>query len=203
MFLHRLSTNGCYSLVDMQLRFDEVKATQIACMFLRLRGGRMHYIKLIKLLYLLDREALDRWGIPVTTDHFASMDHGPIVSRIFNLITDDKPTPVWGKYVSAPLGDHEIELRKDSVPISTDRLSVAEENLVREIFEQFGHRNRWDLINNHMHKLPEWRDPEGSSIPIHIRQVLMALGHNRDDIAAILRELRTETVSQQILSPAI
>jgi uncharacterized phage-associated protein len=187
----------------MQLRFDEAKATQIACMFLRLRGGRMHYIKLIKLLYLLDREALDRWGIPVTTDHFASMEHGPIVGRIFNLITDDKPTPVWGRYISAPLGDHEVELRKNSNPMSTDRLSSAEEELVREIFKEFGHRDRWDLIENHMHKLPEWRDPQGSSFPIHIRQILTALGHSEDDIRATLRELRTETVAQQILSPAI
>lgn len=185
----------------MQLRFDEAKATQIACMFLHLRGGRMHYIKLIKLLYLLDREALDRWGVLVTTDRFAAMEHGPIVSNIFNLITDDKSTPVWSRYISAPLGDHEIELRNNS--ISTDRLSDAEENLVREIFEQFGHRNRWDLIENHMHKLPEWRDPGVSSYPIHIRQILVALGHKRDDIDAILRELRTETVAQQILSPAI
>lgn len=188
----------------MQLLFDEAKATQIACMFLRLRGGRMHYIKLIKLLYLLDREALNRWGIPVTTDHFASMEHGPIVSRIFNLITDDKPTPVWGRYISAPLGDHEVEILKDSRPISTDRLSPAEENLVLEIFKEFGHRERWDLIDNHMHKLPEWKEPpQGSSIPIHLRQILSALGYSDDDIRATLRELRTETVAQQILSPAI
>lgn len=163
----------------------------------------MHYIKLIKLLYLLDREALDRWGIPVTTDRYASMHHGPIVSNIFALITDDKPTPVWGRYISAPLGDHEVELKSDCTQISTDRLSLAEEKLVQEIFEQFGHRERWDLIENHMHKLPEWRDPEGSSFPIHIRQILVALGHSDDDIRATLRELRTETVAQQILSPAI
>jgi hypothetical protein len=131
------------------------------------------------------------------------MDHGPIVSKIFNLITDDKPTPVWGRYVSPPLGDHEVELRKDCPPISTDRLSIAEEKLIQEIFEKFGHRDRWDLIDNHMHKLPEWRDPEGSSFPIHIRQILIALGHSEEDIRATLRELRTETVAQQILSPAI
>jgi len=186
----------------MKMLFDEMKATQAACMFLRLRGNRMHYIKLIKLLYLLDREALGRWGIPVTTDHYASMEHGPIVSNIFNLITDDKPTPVWGRYISAPLGDHEVELRQDSGPISTDRLSQAEEKLIEEIFENFGHRNRWDLIENHMHKLPEWRNPEGSSFPIHIRQILLALGYGEDEIRVTMRELRTETVAQQILSPA-
>lgn len=28
----------------------------------------MHYLKLLKLLYLADRRALLRWGIPVTWD---------------------------------------------------------------------------------------------------------------------------------------
>ncbi len=68
------------------LRFDEEKATEAAALILSLRGGQMHYMKLIKLLYLLDREALSRWGIPVTTDTYVSMDHGPVVSAIYNLI---------------------------------------------------------------------------------------------------------------------
>jgi hypothetical protein len=52
----------------MVLRFNERRATEAAARFLKLRGGKMSYLKLIKLLYLLDREALLRWGRPVTTD---------------------------------------------------------------------------------------------------------------------------------------
>ena len=46
----------------------------------------MSYLKLIKMLYFLDREALLRWGRPVTTDRYVSMDNGPVVSRIYDLI---------------------------------------------------------------------------------------------------------------------
>src|ERR1039457_6692110 len=70
----------------MKLLFNEAKATQAATQFLRLRGGRISYIKLIKLLYLADREALIRWGRPITTDCYVSMDVGPVVSRIYDLI---------------------------------------------------------------------------------------------------------------------
>src|ERR1017187_9578590 len=87
----------------MGLRFNEAKATQAASFFLKLRGGQMHYIKLIKLLYLADREALIRWGIPFTTDRHVSMDNGPVTSRILRLITEDCPKPFWSKYISAPL----------------------------------------------------------------------------------------------------
>jgi len=170
------------------LRFDETKATQAAAYFLALRGGQMHYIKLVKLLYLADREALIRWGIPLTTDRHVSMDHGPVTSRILGLITEDKPKPVWSQFISAPLGEYEVRLLK---PAPTDRLSRAEEKLMTEIFEEYGRRNRWDLIDNVMHKLPEWQDPQGSSIPISFRDILRAGGDSEDEIRSVLKELQS------------
>jgi uncharacterized phage-associated protein len=170
------------------LRFDEAKATQAAAYFLKLRGGQMHYIKLIKLLYLTDRTALLRWGALVTTDRHVSMDNGPVTSRILNLITEDRPKPIWSEYVSAPLGEYEVRLLKEA---PTDRLSRAEENLMREIFEQYGHRSRWDLIDNVMHKLPEWRDPHGSSIPLSIRDILEAAKEDEAQIRAVIKELHS------------
>jgi len=183
----------------MRLRFDEAKATQAAALVLKLRGGQMHYVKLIKILYLVDREALRRWGIPVTTDHHASMDNGPIVSKILDLITEENPKPVWSRYISPPLGDYEVKLLSNDVP--NDRLSRAEEKLIDDVYKEYGHKNRWEIIA-YMHKLPEWRNPHGTSIPIHYRQILQALGHGEDEIKAILRELRALTVAEEILHPA-
>jgi len=170
------------------LRFDEAKATQAAAYFLRLRGGQIHYIKLIKLLYLADREALLRWGSPITTDRHVSMDNGPVTSRILNLITDDRPKPIWEKYISAPMGDYEVKLVQEA---PTDRLSRAEEKLMHEIFDKYGHWNRWDLIHKVMHKLPEWSKPNGSSTPIHLRDILQAAGEDEHQIRAVLRELHS------------
>jgi hypothetical protein len=46
------------------------------CHGLRNQYGRADVLlKLIKLLYLLDREALLRWGRPVTADRYVSMDN--------------------------------------------------------------------------------------------------------------------------------
>lgn len=181
----------------MALRFNEAKATQAAAFFLKLRGGQMHYIKLIKLLYLADREALLRWGLPFTTDRHVSMDHGPVGSRILNLITEDRVKPVWSEYISAPLGEYEVRLLKDA---PTDLLSRAEENLMTEIFENYGHRNRWDLIDNVMHKLPEWRNPCGTSIPITIREILLAGGEEDYDIRAIVKEIHSMGETEEILA---
>ncbi len=183
----------------MGLRFDEAKATQAAGLILTLRGGKIHYLKLIKRLYLVDREALLRWGAPVTTDRYVSMDDGPVVSNIYSLITEDKQKPIWAKYISPPVGDYEVKLQTDNTP--TDRLSRAEENLIREIYAQHGYKNRWDIVD-YCHKLPEWQDPHGTSIPIHIRMILRAAGQDEDHINAVLRELRAMANADETLSGA-
>lgn len=174
------------SLIAMAHRFDEAKATQAAAFILKLRGGQMHYLKLIKLLYLADRQALIRWGIPITTDRYVSMDNGPVLSNVLNLITEEVPKPVWGRFISAPLGEYEVRLLENA---PTDRLSRAEENLLREIYEQYGHRNRWDIVKNVMHTLPEWTYPEGSSVPISIREIMEGAGEDEEDVKAVVREL--------------
>jgi len=168
--------------------FDETKATQIAAYFLKLRGGQMHYIKLIKLMYMTDREGLLRWGLPISTDRHISMKNGPVLSNVFNLITDDRPKPFWSQFISPPMGDYEVRLLQEA---PTDSLSRAEENLMQEVFAQFGHRNRWDLIENVMHNLPEWRDPGNSSLPIQIRDILKAGGESEQEIRAVLKELQS------------
>lgn len=172
----------------MHLQFDETKATQIAAYLLRLRGGQMHYMKLIKLMYLADREAILRWGVPITRDRYVSMDNGPVLSRVLNLITDDRPKPVWSEFISAPLGEYEVKLLRDA---PTDALSRAEEKLLDEIFQMYGYRNRWELIENVMHKLPEWQNPNKSAIPILIRDILKAGGESEDEIRVVLRELHS------------
>lgn len=169
--------------------FDEAKATQVAAMILKLRGGRMHYIKLIKLLYLVDRASLLRWGTIVTTDQHVSMDQGPVGSNLYRLITEEaRNVPFWSQYISAPLGEFEVALKTQDIP--RDRLSNAEEHLIEEIYERYGYRNRWDIIDNVMHKLPEWQNPEGTSIPIRIEDILEPEGETPEEINTIKRELR-------------
>ena len=44
------------------MKFNEKKTTQAASRFLTLAQGQMNYMMLIKLLYLIDREALMKIG---------------------------------------------------------------------------------------------------------------------------------------------
>lgn len=183
----------------MVLRFNERRATEAAARILKLRGGRMSYLKLIKLLYLLDREALLRWGRPVTTDRYVSMDNGPVVSRIYGLIREE-PAPgtdsIWRQYISPP-SNYEVVLTTEP---ETEELSRAEEALIEEIFSKYGKLSRWDLVNL-SHDLPEWQDPNGSALPIQYRDILRAGNKTESEIAAVESELEALAVAEAMLQP--
>jgi len=182
----------------VRLRFNEAKATQAAARFVKLRGGKMSYMKLIKLLYLLDREALLRWGRTVTTDR-VSMPQGPVVSQIYDLITEEQPAGLescWRAHISEP-HNGEVELLKEPSP---DDLSKAEEDLIEEIFRIHGTKNRWDLVR-YCHDLPEWRDPEGGALPIQPADILRAGCKTEEEVTAIEEELRSLAAIEAMAQP--
>jgi uncharacterized phage-associated protein len=172
---------------SMRLHFNEVKATQAAARLLKKRGTRMKYLKLIKLLYLADREALSRWGRPITTDHYVSMDNGPVLSEVLKRI-DDGSAPgeqtFWTSHI-IPCGDWDVQLIADP---ADGQLSEAEDEVLDLIFDQYGHRNRWAIVD-FVHTLPEWQDPSGSAIPIEYREILKAVNKSEEEIQAIENEL--------------
>jgi uncharacterized phage-associated protein len=95
------------------LRFNEKKATQAAAYLLKRRGGTMSYMKLIKLLYLADRKALVRWGRPITTDRYLSMERGPALSHVLDLATDGEnpgSDSIWAAVISEP-SNYEVSLK--------------------------------------------------------------------------------------------
>ena len=186
--LHRDKNSGTLlPIMNTRLRFNERKATQAAAHLLRLRGTEMSYMRLIKLLYLADREALLRWGRPITTDTHVSMDRGPVLSRVLDLATDgDLPgeTSIWATHITEP-ERHSVRLRSDP---GAEELSTAEAQLLDEIFERYGAKSRWELVEL-THHLPEWTNPQGSAISIQCRDILKAGGKTDLEIAAIEDEL--------------
>jgi uncharacterized phage-associated protein len=181
----------------MRLRFNERKATQAAGLLLQLRGGKMSYMKLIKLLYLADREALLQWGRPITTDRYFSMNRGPVLSRILDLATDgeDPGSPsIWSNHISEPAG-YEVRLQTDA---GCDELSEAEVGLLKKVSQTHGNKSRWEMVDL-THTLPEWKNPQGGAIPITYRDILRAGGKTELEIAAIEDELEGVALAENLL----
>ena len=169
--------------------FNERKAAQVAHLLLTLRGGRMSYLKLIKLMYYIERAALIKWGRPVTFDRIVSMDNGLVLSETLSLITGDaRPEnhKDWGELVSPPVN---FEVAALDAETDYDELSDAEETLIRAVFAEKGKKGRWELVDEH-HTLPEWIDPDGSSIPLTFDEILKKSGQRSySDIEMIGNEI--------------
>jgi uncharacterized phage-associated protein len=169
-------------------QFNERKATQLAAAFIERSGGSLNHMKLIKLMYLADRTALLSWERPITGDDYFSLKHGPILSTTLSMISDEhNPSSenFWFDYIKKQ-GDYEVSLVKPCPP--TD-LSVAEVAVIDEVFSQYGHYDKWDLVK-HLHEvLPEWNDPGPSSFPIYIRDILEGEGRSSQEIARVESDL--------------
>src|ERR1700733_6102264 len=140
----------------MKLAFDEPKATQAAALFLRLAGGELNYLALIKLLYKADRESFRTLGLPITTDKYCSMKLGPVTSTIYDRIkasADPNARPTfWGTHIHRCSDPHLVSLRVDP---GTSELSPAEEKIITEIFASDGGKDRFVLAEECHDTFPE------------------------------------------------
>ena len=177
------------------MRYREDKATQAAARLISSAGGRLNVLKLMKLLYLAERRAIVEFGRPITFDSYYSMPHGPVMSFTYDRIQSAEKHSYWGKHITERVG-YEVTLRGSKVPC--DQLSPAEEGLIDEVWDKYGHMSKYKL-RDFTHTLPEWRDPQGSSTPIEIEDILRAVGYSSEDVADVLGSLRAEEFAAKLV----
>ena len=170
---------------SIKFKFNEQKAVQAAARLIQHSGGEMNYLALMKLLYLADREALLRFGRPITGDRLVAMKHGPVLSRVYDLVSQKKqeaPESEWHQFIPRP-NAYVFTVRFSGVP-DTGELSAAELALIDEVYARFRGWDEWRLVD-HTHKLPEWRHPKGTPVTIPFEDILRGAGVSKRDIEAV------------------
>lgn len=164
------------------MRYSEKKAAQVAAYFIFREGGRIEILKLMKLMYLAERESLHRYGEPITGDNFYSMNHGPVLSitldHMNNFIESEEDG--WESWIS-DREDHMLALRVSEDPTpKLLQLCDADLEVLESVYKEFGQYTGVEL--RHLtHKIcTEWEDPNYSSIPIPYSRVLKCVGHDPD-----------------------
>lgn len=170
--------------------FSSRKAAQIAAFFIDAQGGQQDVLKLVKLIYLADRQALSDFGFPISYDELVAMPHGPVNSQTLDCINGfAKDRDGWDELIS-DRSNHMVALRRPITRGDLDELSDAEIGVMRAVWNRFGPLDKWalrDFTHDHCH---EWRDPHGSSRPIDFSDIFMALGRDRDEAEAMARDIR-------------
>jgi len=175
--------------------FNEKKAAQAAAYFLFRAGKPLSVLKLMKLLYLAERRSFEKHSAPMIGDRLVSMDHGPVLSRVYNHMNGEAASldKGWEYWISDRAG-HDLALRR---PVRSPEkelleLSDADQEILEEIWKKFGRMDQWRLRDYTHRHCPEWTDPEGSMIPMEPKAFLAALKFTPRQIRATLERLREE-----------
>jgi hypothetical protein len=165
----------------LKFTFNPKKSTQAAAILLKLNKGDMEKYLFIKMLYLADRAALEKWGDPITGDSAVSMPYGPVLSTIYDL-TKGRGQPsrsFWEKFISdADEETNRVFLKGDP---GQDELSKAEIKILEAVHSKFKNYT-WKRIHDYCERLEEYEDVGKSSKPLPTERILKALGKTPQQI---------------------
>ncbi len=190
--------------MGIRFKFHPEKAVETAGIFLKLHGKPMAYLGLLKLLYMADRIALARLEQPITGDRYVSMNYGPVLSRVYDLIKGDSvggAKTVWAKYISTRDTNYRFSLNYQVSLLEEpgdDELCEDEISIIKEVYTKYGHMDPFDLAET-THLFPEWINPHGSAIPISVEEVLKNVGKIDEEIQRIAAEVEREDYLDWIL----
>lgn len=163
------------------------KLVQVAGHLLKLNNFKMNYLKVIKILYLADRESINRTGQSITGDSFVSMKNGPVLNKLYELIKNKynshKMQDFWNTRFSTD--GYDLIANFDRIPDGL--LSSFEKKTIEGLSEQFKDTAFGDMIK-YVHEIcPEWEETD-TSIPISIEHILECLGRTPEEIECIMAE---------------
>lgn len=169
--------------------FSEKRITNIiGCLYDELGTDTVPCRKLMKLLYLCDRNMYNVHEVFITNDTYNSMHNGPVLSTTDNLIqlSADKSLDFYFKKHFVKKGDEVI--RQKYSPLSDehqekkDELTEEGKYIIESVACIFGDDTEKEIISFTHTACDEWKDPEEfgmAIIPITEQDIRNALG--KDD----------------------
>lgn len=180
--------------------FSEKRTAQAAAFMLHRAGGRLPLLKLMKLLYLAERESLRVFGEPISGDKLVSMQHGPVLSKTLDMMNGwgGDAQDGWNAWIEDRSG-YDLALRDPSMIRSPEQdlleLSDGDLDVLDSIWSKFGHMGKYELVEyTHSSACPEWEDPCGSSYPISSEKLLQAIGYKDEALRSALEHLEEQAL---------
>lgn len=176
--------------------FRSKKGAQVAAFFAA-KECPMEKLKLIKLVYLSEREFVSTYGEPMLYDELFSLPHGPICSSCLNAMDGKIEDQIWAKYLTRD-GARNISAKKQFEREELDELSDAEIDVLSAVWDSFGFMTA-SQIRNYTHKnCPEYTEVGRGRVPIWYRDILRATGD--EDADEIEDRIGTTRRNEAILS---
>ena len=180
--------------------FKEKKAAQAAAYFLFRADSPMTTLKLMKLLYLAERGSFENHGVSMIGDQLALMPHGPVLLITHNHMNGERESRLggWNLWITNR-AEHNLDLRDRSALKSPENdlleLSDADLGVLDGVWQRFGHMTASELRNWTHNNCPEWKDPDGSMLPMMPEDLFSALRFTPQQTQAALSRLQAESAA--------
>lgn len=172
-------------------KLNQLKAIQAVAFLLKQKHVTKtdNYMRLLKLLYIADRESLQEMGRPIIGDRFIALERGPTLSHLLDLAKQRAyDSSEWDKYIE--LNGFEITLVQDP---GNDKLCRYEIDKLKDIWLKRQNDDEW-VVAKETEKFREWlkNKPEpGKRNDITLLDVLEAVGR-QDWHEAIVEDAQDE-----------
>lgn len=184
-------------------RFHQQRTIEAAAMFLKLHDKPMKYIGLLKMLYIADRMFLEKVDRPITGDCAFSMEYGPVLSGVYDLIKGKNvhsALPLWQEFITTRGSDRDRYISLIKEP-ENNYLSKSAQKTIQEVYDKFGHLDPFEIVA-WTHDLPEWKKPTESSLssPIFFDDVLNFIGRTSEEIEEVKLLAAREAYLDRVLA---
>ncbi len=171
-----------------------LKIAQAAAVLMRAEATTdMNYMRLIKLLYIADRENLRSSGRTITGDRVVAMKKGPVLSGTLDLIKGQVVgSELWQHYFRTV--HYRVEMQ-DNPGVS--ELSKFEVEMLASVSRKYEDCDEWDLVEK-THEYEEWKKhfQDGTAVDIPLESLLMAIGRADDKERIVKEDIERETFEQ-------
>jgi uncharacterized phage-associated protein len=182
-------------------RFNIRKATEVASLFIAREGGRLNVMKLVKLVYLLDRLSIAKRGIPVVGGVYYSMRNGPVTGELLDIINAGKlandADASWEQYIS-DRERHEVALLHGEAPLEC--VSESEVQLLEAIYREHGQKDQWQIRDWCHANCGEWTSLQGGRENIQIEEIAVNVGKSGPEVQRISEEARESNLLNSAFS---
>ncbi len=150
----------------------ERRAARMAVAFIERAGGLIDRTKLVRLMYLAEREAMRRLLLPIIEDEVCATQDDMVLSRTSRLARADGSTKSadWDAgVVQTPYG---LAVREGAPAAARDGLANDELEAVQRVWDEHGAMGADELARDVHRRLPEWiehrppTDAKAASVPV-------------------------------------
>ena len=175
-------------------RFDVEKTIQAVAFLLRREPHRcMNYMRLLKILYIAEREILAESGKPLTGSPVVAVPRGLLLEDVHELIRSQHiDTPRWSVYFRVE--NYRLAMVADPGVGKLSRFVTAK---LEEVARRHENDDEWTLAQI-TRKFPEWvaSNPGDSSKRIRLEAILKAMGQ-QDRLQSIVEGVRDDKLARE------